>query len=100
MILKIDLEKTFDKLEWSLIRKTLHYLNFPVGLSNLIMPSISSSQILILFNKGKTDFFTPSRGIRQGEPMSSYIFALCMELLFIRIEYELDVLKWNPISIS
>lgn len=37
MIMKIDLEKAFDKLEWSFVKYTLHYFNFPSNIINLIM---------------------------------------------------------------
>ena len=85
MALKIDLEKAFDRLEWSFVREVLVHFNFPPTLIALIMDCISSSTISILFNGGKLDPFTPSRGIRQGDPISPYIFILCLEYLGLLI---------------
>lgn len=57
MILKIDLEKAFDRLKWSFIRHALFYFNFPPGISKLIMSYLSSSSISILINGGKIPAF-------------------------------------------
>lgn len=81
VIMKIDLEKAFDKIEWSFIRNTLPYFNFRSNLINLIMFCICTSSVAILVNGTWTDFFSPTKGIRQEDPMSPYIFILCMEVL-------------------
>ncbi|XP_019265527.1 PREDICTED: uncharacterized protein LOC109243087 [Nicotiana attenuata] len=99
-ILKIDLEKAFDRLEWSFIRDTLAAFNFPHGLSKLIMSYISTSSISILVNVGKTESFKSSRGIRQGDPTSPYLFIMCMERLSRSIDNTVLHNQWHPISIS
>lgn len=81
LLMKIDLEKAFDKIEWSFVKQTLHSFNFPLKISSLIMSSISTTMVAILVNGNRTEFFEPSRGIRQGGPMSPYLFILCMEYL-------------------
>ena len=78
MALKIDLEKAYDKLEWGFIRSMLIRYNFPDNLIEIIMSCISSVLTLLLFNGGSLEPFKPSRGIRQGDPLSPYIFILCM----------------------
>ena len=64
MVLKIDLEKAFDRLEWSFIREVLVHFNFPSNLIAIIMDRISSTSISVLFNDGKLPTFSPSCGIR------------------------------------
>lgn len=81
MALKIDLEKAYDKLEWSFIRDTLIWFNLPRNLIELIMSYILSVSTSILFNGGALDNFMPTRGIRQGDPLSLYIFIMCMNYL-------------------
>ena len=81
MALKIDLEKVYDKLEWSFIRDTLLRFNLPKNLIELIMSCVLSVATSILFNGGALDTFMPTRGIRQGDPLSPYIFIMRMDYL-------------------
>ncbi|PHU14929.1 hypothetical protein BC332_16134 [Capsicum chinense] len=67
MIIKIDLETSFDRLEWSFIRQALTFFNFSPLLSRLIMSCISTSSISVLVNGSLTSNFKPTRGIRQGD---------------------------------
>jgi len=88
--IKIDLEKAYDRLEWSFIRDTLSLFKFPSQLISLIMSYVSTSSISVLFNSGALEPFLPSRGIRQGDPLSPYFFILCMEVLGALITEKCD----------
>ena len=81
MAIKIDLEKAYDKLEWGFIKEMLICTNLPMDLVELIMSCISSVSTFVLFNGGMLEPIQPSRGIRQGDPLSLYIFILCIEFL-------------------
>ena len=100
MALKIDLEKAYDKLEWSFIRDTLLLYKFPSHLVSLIMSCVSSSTISVLFNGGALEFFQPTRGIRQGDSLSPYLFILCMEVLGALIVEKCEEQLWHPMSAS
>ena len=63
MVVKINLEKAYDRLEWSFIREVLYAANFPPDLIQLIMSCVSTATTLVLFNGGALDLFLPSRGI-------------------------------------
>lgn len=79
MTIKIDLEKAYDKLEWYFIRERLNQINMFEELIKVIMSCVSSVSTLILFNGRILDPIYPSRGIRQGDPLSPYLFLLCID---------------------
>ena len=97
--LKIDLEKAYDKLEWSFIREALNYFDFLPLLSHVIMKCISSSRMAILINGSPSEWIIPSRGIRQGDPISPYIFLLCMEYLSLCIEKAVQQGSWETLKV-
>ena len=100
MALKIDLEKAYDKLEWSFIREVLIRANFPVDLIDIIMSCISTVSTSILFNGEALELIYPSRGIRQGDPLSPYLFILCMEYLGQLIVEKCNAKLWQPVKAS
>ena len=100
MVIKIDLEKAYDGLEWSFIREVLCAANFPSEPIQLIMSCVTTVSTSILFNGGALEPFLPSRGIRQGNPLSPYLFILCMEVLGRIIEDKCNNKYWNPVKAS
>ena len=100
MALKIDLEKAFDRLEWGFIKHILSFFNFPVDWVELIMSCISTSSLLVLLNREILNYFLPSRGIGQGEPLYLYIFILYMEYLARLILNEFDAHSLSGIRTS
>ena len=100
MAIKIDLEKAYDKLEWGFIRERLICTNLPMDLIELIMSCILSVSTSVLFNGGMLDPIHPSKGIRQGDPLSPYIFILCIEFLGQLIEGKCREKLWNPVKSS
>lgn len=67
---------------------------------SLIMRCISTSTMRVSWDKEVTDSFIPTRGIRQGDPISLYLFVLCMERLPYRIILAVGEGEWKPIRIA
>jgi hypothetical protein len=81
MVFKLDLDKAYDRVNWNFLKDTLVKFKFPPIIISLIMFGITSASNKILWNGSKTDTFIPTRGLRQGDPLSPYLFVLCMERL-------------------
>lgn len=100
MIIKINLEKAFDQMEWRFIKVILEHFHFPPPLIKIIMACISNSSISILLNGGMLEPFRPYRGWRLGDPLSPYIFILCMEFLGLLINESCQDGDWKPLKSS
>jgi len=100
MALKIDLEKAYDKLEWSFIRDVLIKVNIPIDLIDTIMSCVTTVSTSIVFNGEALELIYPSRGIRQGDPLSPYLFILCMNFLGQLIKEKCSAKLWRPIKVS
>ncbi|KAG8371874.1 hypothetical protein BUALT_Bualt12G0008300 [Buddleja alternifolia] len=98
MLIKLDLEKEYDKVRWDFLTQTLQAFHFPEKLVNLIMSCVESAHLQILWNGEPLEPFAPRCGLRQGDPLSPYLFVLCMERLSYLIEEEVNNKVWDPIS--
>lgn len=79
-MLKVDLWKAFDYVKWNFIIAAMKALNFPVRFTNWIFQCISTPQLSVSVNGVTSGYFRSSRGLRQGDPISSYLFVLAMEV--------------------
>ncbi|XP_074301475.1 uncharacterized protein LOC141632870 [Silene latifolia] len=100
MALKLDLEKAYDKLEWPFIEHTLFDMRLPDKMIRAIMRCIRSTTLNVLWNGERTETFAPTRGIRQGDPLSPYIFTMCMEKLSQLIEQAVQAGEWTGFKCS
>jgi hypothetical protein len=78
MLLKIDLSKSFEKLIWKYMKVLLSAFSFNKDWVSWILNLISSTFFSILFNGVPSQPFSPSLGIRQGDPLLHIIFVIPM----------------------
>ena len=81
MVLKLDLVKAFDRVNWTFLRLPLLQIGLPLIGVNWIMGCVTNACFVVLVNGTPFDFFPASRGIRQGCPLSPLLFILVIESL-------------------
>ena len=81
LLLFLDFEKAFDTVEWAFVQKTFQFYNFGPSLIKWIKLCYHNIESCVLNNGWSSNFFRLERGVRQGYPLSPYLFILCVETL-------------------
>jgi mannosylglycoprotein endo-beta-mannosidase len=99
-MLKIDLAKTFDRLEWSFIAAALARKGLHGHFIKLVHACVSSPRFSFIINVQAFESFLSSRGIRQGCPLSPYLFILAINELSISLGEALEANQLTGISLG
>ncbi|KAL0291209.1 UNVERIFIED_CONTAM: hypothetical protein Sradi_7031800 [Sesamum radiatum] len=84
--IKVDLQKAYDMVDWDYLLAVLHLFKFPDRFIVWVEQCITTASFSISLNGAIHGFFTSTRGLRQGDPMSPYLFVLVMESLHLLIK--------------
>jgi hypothetical protein len=100
IILKLDLKKAFDCIDWDFIRLVLVQTGFNQQLIKWIMSCVDNANLAILVNGESSSFFHMGRGLRQGCPLSPLLFILAMEALSLLLKSTQAEDKISGIKVS
>ena len=97
-MLKVDLRKAFDCVRWDFILSSLRALAIPESYICLIAECLSTASFSVSVNGASGGFFKSTKGIRQGDLLSPYLFVLAMEYLsrLLLSRYEVGSIGYHP----
>lgn len=87
-MVSLDFRKSFDSLEWPFMMRTLDAFNFGTSIKKRVSTFCKNIESASLNNSFLTKWFRPSRGVRQGCPLSPYLFILSAEIMADKLRQE------------
>ncbi|XP_022030846.1 uncharacterized protein LOC110931776 [Helianthus annuus] len=87
---KIDIQKAYDTVSWSFLKSILIKFGFPSRMVDWIMTCVSTVSFSLSVNGNLCGYFKGKRGLRQGDPISPYLFTLVMEVLSLLLQKAAD----------
>ncbi|XP_022027924.1 uncharacterized protein LOC110929112 isoform X1 [Helianthus annuus] len=81
MFFKVDISKAYDSVSWVFLDSIMSQMNFPRRWRSWIMATLHSARASVLVNGSPSMEFQCTRGLRQGDPLSPFLFVIAMEAL-------------------
>jgi hypothetical protein len=98
--LKLDMSMAYERVEWKFLEKVMQQMGFHHKWVTIMMECISTVSYSILINGEPHGYIKPSQGLRQGHPLSPYLFLLCTEGLHSLLQKAKNAGDIHGVSIS
>ncbi|KAK2392457.1 hypothetical protein QL285_065815 [Trifolium repens] len=86
LLFKVDFEKAYDSVDWGYLDAVMGKMGFPTLWRKWIRECVSTATASVLVNGSPTDEFPLERGLRQGDPLSPFLFLLAAEGLHVLMQ--------------
>lgn len=86
--LKVDIQKAYDTVDWDFLRRILMGFGFHTRMIGWIMECVTTTSFSISINGSLHGYFKGNRGLRQGDPLSPYLFTMVMEIFTLMLHRE------------
>ncbi|GJT61251.1 RNA-directed DNA polymerase, eukaryota, reverse transcriptase zinc-binding domain protein [Tanacetum coccineum] len=100
LIFKVDFEKAYDSVRWDFLDEVLRKFGFGDKWCNWIQCCLRSSRGSIIINGSPTEEFQFFKGLKQGDPLSPFLFILIMEILHLSFQRVVDAGMFKGIQLS
>lgn len=98
--IKLDLSKAYDRVDWVFLLKVHKAYGFLCHWIGLVHQCISTVSYKALINGKATEEFKPKCGLRQGDPLSPYLFLFCMDILSRMLKLGEEIKQFQGIKVS
>lgn len=98
--IKLDMMKAFDRVAWPFLQQLLTHFGFPANFVSLIMNNLASTRLSIMVNGVSCGYFQPTRGVKQGDPLSPILFILTSEALSSMLIHKFGTGLLSPYATS